>query len=86
MELHQLAVFTAAAEEGGFSRAARKLFISHSTVCRAVAELEDELGVRLMERGPHEMSLTPSGETLLAEAKKLLAAAEEAKEKVRASQ
>lgn len=47
MELEQLRHFTAAAEAGSFSAAARSLYISHSTICRSVSALEEELGVRL---------------------------------------
>ena len=50
MELRQLAIFAAAAREKSYSTAARKLFISHSTVSRAVTALEAELGVRLVAR------------------------------------
>ena len=48
MELRQLAIFAAAAREKSYSTAARKLFISHSTVSRAVTALEAELGVRYL--------------------------------------
>ena len=44
MELEQLRHFTAAAEAGSFSAAARSLYISHSTICRSVSALEEELG------------------------------------------
>ena len=50
MELEQLRHFTAAAEAGSFSAAARSLYISHSTICRSVSALEEELGVQLLER------------------------------------
>ena len=50
MELEQLRIFLAAAEDGGFSPAARRLYISHSTVSRTVAALERELGVQLFVR------------------------------------
>ena len=85
MELEQLRIFVAAAEEGSFSGAARKLYISHSTVSRAVAALEEELGVRLVRRGNSVTGLTAAGETLLLEARSLLEQAERAAERVRAA-
>ena len=83
MELEQLRIFLAVAEQKGFSAAARVLFVSHSTTSRAVAALERELGTPLFERDTRTVSLTPAGETLRAEAEKLLAMAEAAKENVR---
>lgn len=85
MELEQLRIFSAVARYGGFSAAARKLYISHSTTSRAVAALEAELGGRLFERSSHDVRLTRAGAVLLEEADALLKAAEDAAEKVRAS-
>ena len=79
MELEQLRHFLTAAEAGSFSAAARSLYISHSTVCRSVAALEDELGVRLFERSSRDFRLTEAGEALLPQAQGLLDAAEEIK-------
>lgn len=86
MELEQLRIFSAVARYGGFSAAARKLYISHSTTSRAVAALEAELGVRLFERSSHEVNLTAAGKVLLDEAGALLRAAEDAAERVRAAE
>ena len=83
MELEQLRIFTAVADYGGFSAAARRLYISHSTTSRAVAALEEELGVKLLERGSHSIRLTPAGELLLGEARQLLAAADAIADKIR---
>ena len=79
MELEQLRHFIAAAEAGSFSAAARSLYISHSTVCRSVSALEEELGVRLFERSSRDFRLTEAGETLLPQAQGLLDVAEEIK-------
>ena len=86
MELHQLRVFVAVAECGSFSQGARRLYISHSAASRAVAALEEELGLRLLERDNRVLGLTRAGEILLEEARPLLAAAEEALRKVRAAE
>ncbi|MBS1419922.1 MAG: hypothetical protein DBX49_00545 [Clostridia bacterium] len=85
MELEQLRIFVAVARCGSFSLGAKKLYISHSTTSRAVAALEAELGVRLLERGNRVLGLTAAGERLLEEAEALLSAAEESAERVRAA-
>ena len=85
MELEQLRVFRAAADCGNFSEAARRFYISPSTVSRAVGALEEELGVRLFTRGNRVFSLTRAGEALLKESEALLAAADEAAARVRAA-
>lgn len=87
MELEQLRIFAAAARSLSLSGAARQLYISHSTVSRAVAALEGELGVCLLRRrGNRVLALTAAGETLLAEAEGLLAAAERAAARTRAAE
>ncbi|MBQ5406481.1 MAG: LysR family transcriptional regulator [Oscillospiraceae bacterium] len=83
MELEQLRIFAAVAREGSFTRGAKKLYISHSTTSRAVAALEEELGVTLFERSNRILGLSPAGETLLAEAEALLARAEAIRAKVK---
>lgn len=85
MELEQLRVFAAVADEGSFTGAARRLYISHSTVSRTVTALEEELGVRLVERDNRFIALTKAGETLRKEAEQLLAAADTAAVRVRAA-
>lgn len=85
MELEQLRIFLAVAEARSFSGAARRLFVSHSTTSRTVAALEEELGVRLLERDRHSVSLTPAGETLRAGGERLLHAAAELSDAVRAA-
>ena len=85
MELEQLCVFAAVADEGSFTGAARRLYISHSTVSRTVTALEEELGVRLVERDNRFIALTKAGETLREEAEQLLSAADTAAARVRAA-
>lgn len=85
MELEQLRVFAAVADEGSFTGAARRLYISHSTVSRTVTALEEELGVRLVERDNRFIALTKAGETLREEAEQLLSAADTAAAHVRAA-
>ena len=83
MELEQLRMFLAAAEHKGFSPAARALYTSHSTISRSVAALENELGVQLFLREHKVLTLTPAGEYLLEEAKKIISLADEATEKIK---
>ena len=83
MELRQLVIFAAAAEGRSLSAAARRLYLSHSTVSRSVSELERELGIVLMERDTHTMKLTPAGERLYAEATEILARIDGLAERVR---
>ena len=80
MELEQLRVFLAAAEAGGFSPAARALYVSHSTVSRTVAALERELGTPLFVRSNRTQTLTEAGRVLADEARGLLMQAERVKQ------
>ena len=72
MELEQLRIFCTVAACRSFTRAARQLFVSHSTTSRAVSALERELGVPLLARDRHTVALTPAGQMLLAGAEDLL--------------
>ena len=83
MELEHLRVFAAVADEGSFTGAARRLYISHSTVSRTVTALEEELGVRLVERDNRFIALTKAGAVLREEAGHLLSAASAAAARVK---
>ena len=82
MELSQLRTFVAVADARSFTKAARQLFVSHSTVSRAVAALEDELGVCLIERDNKVFGLTEKGELLYEKAQQILSLAEETAEEI----
>lgn len=71
--LRQIRYFMAIAETGSVSGAARQLSISQSTITEAVQELEHDLGVKLVERSPHGMTLTLKGYQFLRHAEKILA-------------
>ncbi len=64
MDLQALAAFNLVAAHGGFGRASRISGRPKATLSRRVAELEQSLGVRLMERGSHTLRLTDEGRTL----------------------
>ena len=83
MELEQLKIFTAVAENKSFTKGAKKLYISHSTTSRAVSALEEELGVRLFERDNKIFSLTKEGEYLLKESRELIGRAENIRYKIK---
>lgn len=64
-DLNSLAMFAKVAEASSFSEAARRLNLPVSTVSRWIAELEDELGVRLLERSTRKLRLTELGTEVL---------------------
>jgi DNA-binding transcriptional LysR family regulator len=65
MDVRQLEMFRAVAEEGGFTRAAQRLQVSQSAVSRQVKLLEDELGAQLLHRTGKGVTVTGQGELLL---------------------
>ncbi|MFB7781003.1 LysR family transcriptional regulator [Streptomyces bauhiniae] len=79
MDLRQMAVVVAVAEEGGFSVAARRLHVVQSTVSATVRALERELGVPLFERTTHRVTLTSAGEAFVPAARAALRAADQAR-------
>jgi DNA-binding transcriptional LysR family regulator len=64
-DLNSLALFAKVVEAGSFSEAARRLKMPISTVSRRIAELEDQLGVRLLERSTRNLRLTELGGEVL---------------------
>ncbi|HEV2274835.1 MAG TPA: LysR substrate-binding domain-containing protein [Acidobacteriaceae bacterium] len=80
MELRHLRYFCAIAEWKGFNRAARALHVSQSAISEQILDLESEIGVPLLNRTQHKISLTPPGEIFLEEARRVLAAANHAVE------
>lgn len=61
--LTRIKAFTQVVEDGGFSSAARTLGRSKALVSKYVKELEDELGVRLLNRTTRQLSVTEAGQT-----------------------
>jgi len=64
MDLLALADFNLVARHGGFGRAARATGRPKATLSRRVAELENSLGLRLLERGARALKLTQEGKAL----------------------
>ena len=64
-DLNSLVVFAKVVEANSFSEAARRLKMPISTVSRRIAELEDQLGIRLLERSTRSLRLTELGSEVL---------------------
>src|SRR3954447_10012385 len=69
----QLRVLVAVADAGGFSAGAVRLDMSQPAVSRAIASLEDQLGVHLLTRTPGAVSLTNVGIRIVSHAREMLA-------------
>ncbi len=82
MDLNAFKLFVAAAEAGSISEAARRTGIPLPTLSRQLRRLEDELGVRLLERGPKGLVLTQAGDQLIADAEPALAALTQAEQRL----
>lgn len=82
MDLQALSDFDLVAAHGGFGRAARASGRSKATLSRRVAELEQSLGVRLIERGAQSLRLTDEGRGLHERTRGLLSEIAEAGEAV----
>ena len=72
MTLTELRYIVAVARERHFGRAAEASFVSQPTLSVAVKKLEEELGVALFERGPGEVTITPAGQKIVAQAQRVL--------------
>ena len=79
MELRHLRYFVAVAEEKNFTRAAKRLYIAQPPLSRQIQQLEEELGVDLIEKGSRPLRLTEAGEFFQAHAAELLAKVSELK-------
>jgi len=80
LDIAQLEVFLAVAREGGFSRAAEKLYRTQSAVSQAVRKLEKEIGEPLFDRSSREGLLTDAGRILQEYAERLINLRENARE------
>ena len=81
-DLNDLAFFAAVVEHGGFAAAGRALGIPKSRLSRRVAALEDDLGVRLLQRSTRRIAVTAVGQQFLAHCRAMLAEAQAAEETV----
>jgi DNA-binding transcriptional LysR family regulator len=79
-DLNDLRFFAAVVTSGGFSSAARELGLPKSRISRRVAQLEADLGVRLLERSTRQLRVTEIGREVYVQAATAIAAAEAASE------
>src|SRR5258706_3933723 len=80
MTLPELRYIVAGARERHFGHAAEACFVSQPTLSVAGKKLDEELGVALFERGPGEVSVTPSGQKIVEQAQRVLEDASRIKE------
>jgi DNA-binding transcriptional LysR family regulator len=76
MELRHLHHFIAVADEGSFTKAARRVHIVQSGISASIKELEEEVGVKLIERTTRRVALTDQGKVFLEHARAGLATIE----------
>ena len=84
MELRHLRYFVVVAEEENVTRAAAKLHVAQPAVSRQIHDLEEELGLPLLERTAKSVRLTDEGRVFLQEARAVLQRADDAVKAVRA--
>ncbi|MBS0455832.1 MAG: LysR family transcriptional regulator [Proteobacteria bacterium] len=85
MNLRELHYLVALADHRHFGRAAAASFVSQPTLSTQIRKLEDELGVRLIERSPRKVMLTAAGQQIAERARRVLADVEQLKETARRS-
>jgi DNA-binding transcriptional LysR family regulator len=83
MELRHLRYFVAVAESLSFTKGAEKLHLAQPSLTRQIKDLEEELGVRLLDRTKQRVSLTRQGASFLVDAKRVLGLSAEIVESVR---
>jgi DNA-binding transcriptional LysR family regulator len=79
-DLNELRGFCMAADLGSLGRAALRLHVSQPSLSKRLASLEAKVGVRLLERSPRGVVLTPAGRRLYGQARALLEEADEVAE------
>jgi DNA-binding transcriptional LysR family regulator len=77
MELRHLRYFVAVAENLNFTKAAARLHLAQPSLTRQIHNLEEEIGVRLLNRSKSQVALTEEGRSFLVDARHILALAAE---------
>lgn len=77
-DLRQLRAFVAVVEEGSFTLAARRIFVTQSAVSHSLRTLEEQLSCKLLDRGGKRVVATSEGELLLKRCKRVIFELEQA--------
>ncbi len=77
MDFNKLRTFLVVAEEGSVTRAAQRLLRTQPAVSQALRQLEEDLGIALLQRKSGRIYLTPEGEAVLSVARQTLLTAEQ---------
>lgn len=77
-DLRQIRAFVAVAEEGSFTLAARRIFVTQSAVSHALRTLEEQLSCQLLDRSGKRVTVTSVGEMVLKRCKRILLEIEQA--------
>ncbi len=85
MELRQLKYFSAVAQQLSFTNAASMLFVSQSAISQQISALESELGIQLLTRDKHAVSLTQAGKEFYQNLQHILASLDDAVESAQAT-
>lgn len=80
MDIHVLELFCGIVESGSFSKAASAVYLTQPTVSGHIKKLEEEIGVRLLDRLGHRATPTKAGDLLYRYAKQILALRQEAQQ------
>jgi DNA-binding transcriptional LysR family regulator len=77
-DLRQLRAFVAVAEEGSFTLAARRIYVTQSAVSHSLRTLEEQLNCKLLDRAVKRVTVTPEGELLLKRCRRIFYELEQA--------
>lgn len=77
-DLRQIRAFVAVAEEGSFTLAARRIFVTQSAVSHALRTLEEQLSCQLLDRSGKRVTVTAEGDMLLTRCRRILSEIEQA--------
>lgn len=80
MTLNELRYMVAVAQELNFRRAAEKAYISQPALSLAIQKLEQELAIKIFERGKNSITITPTGQAVIEQAQRVLEEAERIRE------
>lgn len=83
MDIRQLRCFVATADLLNFTRAAEELRIAQPALSRQIRSLEEDLGLRLLERDSRRVALTPAGSVFLTDAREILEHVEAAESRIK---